>query len=292
VRRTFPPGSDWLYLRVYTGETAADGVLATDVAPLVRELTASSVVDRWFFLRYRDPEFHLRMRLHGDPARLHADARPAVEAAGAALVERGLAWRVELGTYEREVERYGGPEAIELAEQIFHADSEAVLAILPMLEPGDEGQEERWRLGLYGADLLLRDLGLDERERLALVRARRNEVARAFEWDGAVLGRSRERFRRERAALERLLGSRPEESGPLEPGLDVLRQRSEAVEPIGRELAALSSEGRLTTPLPSVATSLLHMHLNRLLRGNNTAQEAVICDFLIRLYEGRARRAE
>ena len=58
-----------------------------------------------------------------------------------------------------------------------------------------------------------------------------------------------------------------------------------------KKLATLSSEGRLTTPLPSVATSLLHMHLNRLLRGNNTAQEAVICDFLARLYEGRTRRA-
>ena len=38
-------------------------------------------------------------------------------------------WQVQLDTYEREVERYGGPEGIELAEQLFHADSEAVLAI-------------------------------------------------------------------------------------------------------------------------------------------------------------------
>jgi thiopeptide-type bacteriocin biosynthesis protein len=290
VPRTFPPGGEWIYARIYTGETAADGVLTADLASLVRELTGSGLADRWFFLRYRDPEFHLRVRFHGDPARLHADARPTVEAAGAGLVDRGLAWRVELGTYEREVERYGGPEAIELAEQVFHADSEAVLAILPMLEPGDEGQEERWRLGLCGADRLLVDLGLDNRERLALVRSQRDGLVRRFGWDSGVLGRVGERFRRERPALERLLDSQAGEPGPLEPGLRILRERSRVVEPIGRELAMLSNAGDLTTPLSNVAGSLLHMHLNRLLRGDNAAQEAVICDFLVRLYEGRARR--
>jgi hypothetical protein len=33
------------------------------------------------------------------------------------------------------------------------------------------------------------------------------------------------------------------------------------------------------------------MHLNRLLRGSNTAQELVVCDFLARLYEASGYRA-
>jgi hypothetical protein len=40
----------------------------------------------------------------------------------------------------------------------------------------------------------------------------------------------------------------------------------------------------------AIASSFLHMHLSRLLRGNNTAQELVICDFLARLYEASPRR--
>jgi len=43
-------------------------------------------------------------------------------------------------------------------------------------------------------------------------------------------------------------------------------------------------------PLTAVSTSLLHMHLNRLLRGDNTGQEGVICDFLARLYQAESRR--
>jgi thiopeptide-type bacteriocin biosynthesis protein len=69
-----------------------------------------------------------------------------------------------------------------------------------------------------------------------------------------------------------------------------VRERSRTLEPIGEQLRRLESGGRLTTPRASIAGSLLHMHLNRLLRGNNAAQEAVICAFLARLYEGSTRR--
>jgi thiopeptide-type bacteriocin biosynthesis protein len=291
VTRTLMPGSEWLYLRLYTGETAADRVLTTEVTPLVRDLTNSRAVDSWFFLRYRDPEFHLRIRFLGDPARLHSTVLPAVQAVGADLAEHGLAWRIELGTYEREVERYGGPQAIGLAERAFHADSEAVLAILPLLEPGEEGQEERWRIGLAGAHQLLVDLGLDASQRLALARDQRDTAARRFDWDNTTRGRIGKRFRRERATLERLLDPNTDEPRSLAPGLQILRERSRALTPITDELARLESKKRLTTPRTSLAASLLHMHLNRLLRGNNTAQEAVIYDFLTRLYEAREQKA-
>ena len=74
-------------------------------------------------------------------------------------------------------------------------------------------------------------------------------------------------------------------------GVHDLRERSRALAPIGRELGMLAAEGRLTSSRSDVASSLLHMHLNRLLRGDNTAQELVICDFLARLYEGKTRCA-
>jgi lantibiotic biosynthesis protein len=290
IRRTFTPGSDWLYARIYTGETVADRVLTDDVAVLVRELVGSGAADHWFFLRYRDAAFHLRVRFHGDPDRLHAECLPALQALGADLVERGSAWRLELGTYEREVERYGGPHAIELVERAFHADSDAVLAILPLLESGDEGQEERWRLGLCGSHRLLVDLGFGRDQRLALARESAEAIARRLGWDKTVRGRVGKRFRRERRILERLLDPDPEAPTGLEPGLEILNMRSQVLEPIGAELERLDSNERLNCSRSSIAGSLLHMHLNRLLRGDNTAQEAVIWDFLARLYEAESRR--
>jgi lantibiotic biosynthesis protein len=291
VTRTFPPGSEWLYARVYVGRTTADAILSTEVAPLVRGLLASGAADSWFFLRYADPEFHLRIRFHGDVERLIREARPRVEEVGARLLEQGVAWRIEFGTYEREVERYGGSEAIELAERIFCVDSDAVLAILPLLEPGRRGQEERWRIALCGAHLLLVDLGLDIDDRLMLVRRRAAEIAADRGWSDGARGRIGRRFRQERALLEQLLEPESATKTGLELGLAVLGERSSAIEPLGVELARLEGRGRLTTSLSDVAASLVHMHLNRLLRGDNTAQEAVICNFLARLYEGQTRSA-
>jgi thiopeptide-type bacteriocin biosynthesis protein len=292
VRQRFTPGSEWLYARLYTGETIADAVLTHTVAPLVRETLGAGLADRWFFLRYRDPEFHLRIRFHGEPATLRARVLPAVEAAGQQLVDEGLVWRVEFGTYQREAERYGGPEAIEPVEQAFQADSDAVIAMLPLLEPGDVGSAERWQLGLVGAFLVLGDLGLDPAERLALVQSQRDRLARQLRWDDAARGRVGARFRRERPILEGLVESAPRDGHPLEPGLEFLRERSARLAPIAETLRQLERAGRLTSPRVAIASSLLHMHLNRLLRGNNSAQELVICDFLARLHEASSKRVD
>lgn len=283
VERTFPPGSDWVYLRIYTGEAVADRLLTDAIAPLVRQLTGAASIDKWFFLRYRDPEFHLRVRFHGS---VQAEA----EALGAELLRDGRAWRIELGTYEREVERYGGPEAIELVERVFSADSDAVLELLARLEPGDEGQEERWQVGLAGTDRMLADLGLGSAERFEVVSQLRASRAQELGWGHAERVRIGRRFRVERQLLRRLLAPAASEPTSLAPGLEVLDARSRVVRPLGSKLQRLARAGRLGEPLTEVASSLLHMHLNRLLRGDNVAQEAVICDLLARLYEETAKR--
>ncbi|MFP2928922.1 lantibiotic dehydratase, partial [Pyxidicoccus sp. 3LG] len=159
--RTFPPGSEWLYAKLYTGMATADRLLTLTLAPVLRRLTAAGAVSHWFFLRYGDPDWHLRLRLHGAPERLHAEALPALQAACASALTSGESWRLQLDTYEREVERYGGPAGIELAEQLLAADSEAVLALLEAY-PGDAGASLRWRLALLGMDTLLDGLGCAE----------------------------------------------------------------------------------------------------------------------------------
>ena len=153
MRRSFPPGSEWLYAKLYTGTATADGLLREVVAPVVREALGCRRRRRWFFIRYGDPDWHLRVRFHGDPRGApRAESLPRLDAAARPAARRRPDLALQLDTYEREVERYGGPEGIALAERLFQADSEAVLAILEMLE-GDEGADVRWRLALRGIDL-------------------------------------------------------------------------------------------------------------------------------------------
>jgi thiopeptide-type bacteriocin biosynthesis protein len=288
LERSFPPGAEWLYLKLFTGAATADRLLTGTVAPLVKSALSSGAADGWFFIRYGDPDWHLRLRFHGAPERLRALAG---ELSGALepLHRERLLWKVQLDTYEREVERYGGPEAILLAERLFQSDSEAVLELLELL-PGDAGADARWRLTLCGMDLLLSDLELGLEARQRVVTALRESMGREFNAEGPLEHKLGERFRAERRRIESLLDpGKACEDIPAR-AREALLRRSDRLAPIAAGLNALAEEGRLGVPVAELAASFLHMHVNRMARSAARAQELVLYDLLGRHYASQVAR--
>jgi thiopeptide-type bacteriocin biosynthesis protein len=289
VQRRFPPGSEWLFAKLYAGPATADQVLRDVVRPVVERVLPAGAADGWFFVRYGDPDWHLRLRFHGHPARLGGEVLPALQAAAAPLLHDGRLWRLQLDTYEREVERYGGPAGIVLAERLFQADSEAVLALAELL-PEDARGEVRWRLALVGMDRLLSDLGIDLEARRAVVHKTRETFAAEFHADAEFGHQLAAKFRPERKGLEALLDPAAVGDAPFAAAREILRRRSQALAPVTAELSACARAGRLSVPLTELAPSYLHMHANRLLRSAHRAQELVLYDFLARLYQSQAAR--
>lgn len=289
IRRSFPPGSEWLYVKLYTGTSTADGLLRDIVGPAVRDALDSGAADSWFFIRYGDPGWHLRVRLHGDPAALHGRVLPALQESLADLIADGRLWKVQLDTYDREVERYGGPEGIELAEGLFRADSDAVLEILQMLE-GDEGADFRWRLALLGCDLLLSDLGLTPEAKRMAIGHLRSSFQREFNTGKPLRIQLDQKLRAERRSLAALLEGGAGDDDILAPALDVLARRSRAMAPIVEEMRQREAAGRLTVPMVEMSTSLVHMFVNRIIRSAARAHELVLYDFLHQLHESREAR--
>ena len=275
VVRDFMPGSEWLYARIDCGPAAADRVLQV-AAEVAREAVREGAASDWFFIRYADPDWHLRLRLRGDEARLAAGVLPRLHAALRPLAEERLVSGLRLDTYRREVERYGGPSAMEAAERIFCVDSECVTQMLALLQ-GDEGLDARWRLGLLGSDLLLRDLGLEGERRLRAVRQMRDALRKEFQAEAATLKAIAHKFGAERAALLQLLrgGAARDE---LAPAVACLESRTELWSGATGRLRSLDAEGRLEGGLEQVASSLVHMHLNRVLRSAHRANELVLYD--------------
>jgi thiopeptide-type bacteriocin biosynthesis protein len=280
-----------LYAKLYTSPSIADELLVKVIGPLTHELLASGAATGWFFIRYRDPEHHIRWRLTGDPKVLATKVRPAVEAAVGELLEHGRVWRVQFDTYEREQERYGGAEGVVLAERMFEADSEAVLEILELLDPGDAGLDERWRLALCGMDQLLTDLGLDLAAKRQHVETWIKGALKDPQRGGKLRPQLTEKYRKERARREPLLVRHNDPESDLAPGLAVFRQRSERLAPVVEELAALERAGRLRVPVAELARSHVHMHVNRLLRATHNYHELILYDFLRRLYDSQVARA-
>lgn len=285
--RRFIVGSEWLYLRVYCGVATSDRVLTAALRPIVQEARAAGRLAGWFFIRYADPHYHLRLRLRGDPAWLTAVCLPALHRALAPFVERGDVWRVDVGTYEREVERYGGPAAMPLSEAIFDADSAAAV---DALRDADAAMiaSARPRWALYAIHGLLLDLGLTLAERLALMTATRASFAREHRVTTDFERQLGVKFRADRLALESVLSGDREALRGARPVFDA---RAAALAPACAALRGAVASGQASRSLSDLAVSHVHMVANRWLRSEQRAQELVLYDQLARLYEGERARS-
>lgn len=289
--RILPPGGEWLYVKLYGGAGVLDDVLTSVVHPLARSIIECAQATRWFFIRYADPQEHLRIRFNGPRSRM-AELLPIVNEALHPLLASGKLWKIEFDTYQREIERYGGFDGVIAAEEIFFADSEAVLDILQELA-GDEGLDIRWRVGLMGIDRLLSDFGFDEDAKRDLVARWRGRMQNDFKTDMAGKRQLADRFRTERSKLMSSLGESGEGNARWSFAKRALDRRSARNAIPVRCLRSLDAEGRLSVDVSDLVASYSHMHINRMIRASQPAHEFVLYDFLTALYEGKlARKAK
>ena len=291
IRRQFPPGSEWLYAKVYTGSSISDQILQDVVAPTIQELQKNGLIDRWFFVRYADPDYHLRIRFHGEPKTIWREVAPILLERLLPLSGDARLWRIQFDTYQPEVSRYGGPAGIELAEQFFFIDSEAVLMLLAGLA-GADSCNSRWRACAVGIDTLLEDFCFELTTKHALLLRHRKALAREFGFTEKNLGiQLKRRYQAERQTLEEMIRSPITTDISSAAGLESLHRRSERMLPIVLELQQCARSGRLSKSLPDLVVSFVHMHCNRLLRSEARKHELIVTDFLQRAYYSKLNQS-
>jgi thiopeptide-type bacteriocin biosynthesis protein len=182
-------------------------------------------------------------------------------------------------TYDREEDRYGGPAAMDVADRLFEADSDAAVAIIQ--EYGGD-LDARWVLALYGMDALMSDFGLSVQDKRATVLRCHAAQISALSNDRRQRRKVGERYRTMRSQIEALFGGSP---GPLQPGVTIIRARSAELVRLAAELRGLEQSGPLTFPIDVTLESYLHMWANRVLRAAINLQESVLYDFLGRIYQ-------
>ncbi|MGW2815829.1 lantibiotic dehydratase [Streptomyces sp. NPDC001415] len=251
--RAVLPGGNWLYARLDAAEIRHDTLLEEHLPHLLAVLPGD--VDRWFFVRYRDPAPHLRIRFHGAEPGPVAALLPLVHDWAADLRRANLAAGLRLEAYEPELERYGGPEAMAAAERVFQADSLAALAGIGALR-GRTGAERDLLAAVNSADLARHFLDGAGGPRPAV-------------WFPAAFAKSERdhrAFRANRAAVLRAIGP----DGPAPDAADsALRQareeRAARLADYGGLLADLYTRDPDRRPPASIAASLIHMSHNRLI---------------------------
>lgn len=270
--RTFPPGSEWLYLKVYCGPASGDRLLV-ELAPLLRQTQAEGLWDRWHFIRYQDPDHHIRLRFHGRPKRLLTELIPTINKHLEGALTSGRVWKMQLDTFDQELERYGGVFGFELAASWFQADSENVIKnIVANTNPGN-----RWKIGLTEIDGIWAAMGFGLLERRAIALSARKSFRMEFGGNDVLSPQVGHKIREIRRELEI---NTPAASTP---------KRAKGYANLIRFREA-SEQGLLQEKLTTIASSLAHMHLNRLLHSNQREQEWILMEFLVRFYDSALSR--
>ncbi len=140
-----------LYCRLSWTAEHVDAFIADTLAPLLRQYVEADRVADWYYLRYWETGPHLRIRLRGTTSgtdsELAARLRELVASAEFPVLELNpsayyagvgaqgdTVWRahgeVWQAPYEPEIERYGGPAALPVAEQLFCRSTEVAVAVL------------------------------------------------------------------------------------------------------------------------------------------------------------------
>lgn len=129
IEKTFIPGSKWVYYKVYCGANTADTILIRTLMPLCQRLQEESIIDKWFFIRYADPEKHIRVRFHVRDISAISSILQKMHAAVEPYIENSRIWDIQIASYQRELQRYG-KNTMEYAESFFSYDSDAVIRIV------------------------------------------------------------------------------------------------------------------------------------------------------------------
>lgn len=272
IPRSLPPGSEWLYVKLYLGQKFEDQVISESVRPFCDNLVSAGLVAKWFFIRYSDPDGHLRLRFRGDPRRLTADVFPKVCSWANELMGRGICQKFSFDTYEQEVERYGGVAGLEIAESIFHEDSRTVSELLSAVKVKGFSLSQT-ALAVFTGGRLLDCLGFDQ-----------SNYAGWYEGQAQLRKHVSQDYRREKADLIELL-TNPEkmlaERGALSV-FTIMAQSRARYPALASRFQDLSRGGILTREFQDICGSLLHMHFNRLL-GPGRDEERKIFGLLLRV---------
>ena len=264
-------GDEWLFFKLYTPASHHDDLMALIWEALSPALAAS---DAWFFLRYADPDPHLRLRLRGRENWLLGEALKMFIAHLNGAVEQGILQKYSLDTYEREIERYGGYAGMIASERLFHLDSVFVLDLLSLVRD-QRAEFDRLSLTVASVDYLLRSLHIDIDGRRQLYRRLRNGQQAMQRLDEGALAQE---YRAARPRLWSALASTGSSNH------NCFRRFSSAVEPVYQKFRVLRDNNELMQPLERILSSHVHMHCNRM--GLHRRDEFAAMYYLSRLYDG------
>lgn len=101
-QRIYTLGSEWVYVKIYCGIHCAENLLMDSIPKLVQTLRDKNLLKKWFFIRYKDTEPHLRLRFEVDsPDKFGSIVQLINELYTCKLSDHNIS-NIQFDTYKRE----------------------------------------------------------------------------------------------------------------------------------------------------------------------------------------------
>jgi lantibiotic biosynthesis protein len=288
VQQNFTIGSQWIYYKMYCGYKTADTILQSLIQPLVKTLLEEKVIDSFFFIRYNDPNFHLRIRFHITDISKLGYVLSLVQNQIEPFLQERLIWNIQNDTYKRELNRYGY-QTIEQAENLFYHDSIAVLQFLALTE-GDSREQLRWQWAIRAIDEWLNAFEYTSEQKFSMLEQIKTSFHTEFKADKFLKEQLSNTYRKHKADIEEIMNYAMSETNELFPLVKILNDKSVAIKPIAQQLKQMEEEQKITPAINELMPSYIHMLVNRIVTSSPRQHELVIYDILFSYYRSAIAR--
>lgn len=271
--RFHAPGSEWLFVKLYCSPILQDDLITDSIWTFVHNMREKDLITEWFFVRYIDPDPHIRLRFHGDAQVLLHKLLPDICRWANLLMTKGYCTKFSFDTYEREIERYGGSQGMLAAETLFSADSIAVVDMLHLFRQ-QQLDLNIYLLAIYSINDLLASLNLSLPLR-----------SRCFSRSITRQKATGKIYRLQNSQMRALLGD-PHYLRQRRGGTElaeILASRRERLGGSAQQLSDLFNQGMEEERLWKIYRNFVHMHCNRLL-GMDGRAEQMILELLLRTW--------
>jgi thiopeptide-type bacteriocin biosynthesis protein len=276
MNRNFILGSNWLYYKIYVGVKTADLFLTEHLQAVIFELQQKKLIDKWFFIRYKDPDAHLRIRFYTENSKNVAQIISHLFPILNKLINNDVIWKVQTDTYQREIERYG-KNTIEEAETLFWLDSELVVDYLK-LKPFFDNNETTLLFSFLAIDTFLDAFSQTISSKLSIL----NDLQTAFKKEhNADKDLKKELDKNYRDLLPQITLFLTKKAKNEHPEIfDIISKKQnrvlKMVPPIAKKIESIAHD---------FLKSHIHMMINRQFTSNQRKYELVIYDHLHRYYK-------
>jgi lantibiotic biosynthesis protein len=273
IQREFLIGSKWLYYKLYCGCNDAEKILTTNILPLIQYLLKEKLITEFYFIRYTDPQFHLRIRFLIPDVNNTPQILKICSITFKDLLDKQFVWKIQNDLYIREIERYH-PLLIESTESLFFMDSITTLHFLNKLN-SEEKEKERWLFAMQKIETLLKLFNYSLDDKIELCLKLKTAFKKEFQFDKNANNTINKKYNENRAII---LNKIYDEKNIID------FEFNKAIEILIVSIKTHSL--KIDDYLPSY----IHMILNRIFITNVRLHEAVVYDFMHKWYVGEQHK--